>query len=123
MNAGHRSVRICWALLLGVPQLCVVIEQTDVIYRHGVQVRVIGDLSLLPRPVQAAAARSMAATSQHTGGILNICFSYTCGMYRASRLSKHLCTTRCRDTLWKRLLTTGASILLHAEALRTWLRQ
>lgn len=48
------------------------------IHRHGVQVRVIGDLSLLPGSVQAAAARCMTATEQHSGGVLNICFSYTC---------------------------------------------
>ncbi len=46
--------------------------------RHRVRVRVLGDLSLLPEPVQAAAARVMDATEQHTGGTLNICFSYGC---------------------------------------------
>lgn len=45
--------------------------------RHGVQVRVIGDLSLAPRSVQAAAQRVMAATRHHSRAVLNICFSYT----------------------------------------------
>jgi undecaprenyl pyrophosphate synthase len=38
---------------------------------------VLGDLSLAPPRVQAAAARIMAATAHHTAAVLNICFSYT----------------------------------------------
>ncbi|EIE27677.1 Di-trans-poly-cis-decaprenylcistransferase [Coccomyxa subellipsoidea C-169] len=48
----------------------------DLVERHGVQVRVLGDLSLLPASVQAAAKRAMDSTKLHTRGILNICFSY-----------------------------------------------
>ena len=45
--------------------------------QHGVQVRVVGDLSLAPPPVRLAAERIMAATRHHTRAVLNICFSYT----------------------------------------------
>lgn len=45
--------------------------------RHGVQVRVIGDLSLAPPAVQAAAAAVMAATAHHDRAVLNLCFSYS----------------------------------------------
>lgn len=45
--------------------------------RHGVQVRVIGNLSLAPAAVQAAAAAVMAATAHHNRAVLNLCFSYT----------------------------------------------
>ena len=44
--------------------------------RHGVRVRVVGDLSLLPEGVQAAAEVVMQATAHHSSGTLNICFSY-----------------------------------------------
>lgn len=45
--------------------------------QHGVQVRVIGELELLPPGVQRAAAKVMSATRRNSGGVLNICFSYT----------------------------------------------
>lgn len=51
-------------------------QERDLVERHGVQVRVLGDLTLLPATVQAAAQRAMEATELHTRGILNICFSY-----------------------------------------------
>jgi len=53
------------------------LQEQDVLVRHGVQVRVIGDLSLAPPRVQQAAAKVMAATQRHTKAVLNICFSYT----------------------------------------------
>lgn len=51
-------------------------QERDLVERHGVQVRVLGDLSLLPASVRAAAERAMESTRFHTRGILNICFSY-----------------------------------------------
>lgn len=45
--------------------------------QHGVQVRVLGDLSLAPAAVQRAAARIEAATRHHGRAVLNLCFSYT----------------------------------------------
>jgi undecaprenyl pyrophosphate synthase len=52
-------------------------QEHDVLVRHGVQVRVIGDLSLAPPGVQAAAAAIMDATRHHGRAVLNLCFSYT----------------------------------------------
>lgn len=52
-------------------------QECDVLARHGVQVRVIGDLSLAPAAVQAAAAAVMAATAHYDRAVLNLCFSYT----------------------------------------------
>lgn len=53
------------------------LQECAVLERHGVQVRVVGDLSLAPAAVQAAAARIEAATAHHTRAVLNLCFSYT----------------------------------------------
>ena len=47
--------------------------------RHGVRVRVLGDLARLPLEVRAAAADVMAATAHHSRCALNICFAYSCG--------------------------------------------
>lgn len=45
----------------------------------GVEIRVIGDLSLPPPAVQGSAARLMqqSATLKRKQAVVNICFSYT----------------------------------------------
>jgi ditrans,polycis-polyprenyl diphosphate synthase len=52
-------------------------QELDALRRHGVRVRVVGDLSLAPPAVRAAAARVEAATAAHAAATLNLCFSYT----------------------------------------------
>ena len=52
-------------------------QERDLIDKHGVQVRVIGDLSLLPKHVRKVAAKVMDATRHNRRGVLNICFAYT----------------------------------------------
>ena len=59
---------LTWALML---------QERSVVDRHGVQVRVIGDLSLLPARVRQAAQRVMQATQHNSRGVLNICLAYT----------------------------------------------
>ncbi len=63
----------CTALLTVVLML----QERSVVDRHGVQVRVIGNLSLLPARVQQAAQRVMQATQHNSRGVLNICLAYT----------------------------------------------
>ena len=50
--------------------------------REGVEMRVLGDLSLAPDSVQGAAARMTRATAtlRNRRALLNICFSYTCAL-------------------------------------------
>ncbi|CAG9463705.1 unnamed protein product [Pedinophyceae sp. YPF-701] len=48
-----------------------------VLAEHGVVVRVVGELQLLPRDVQAAAQRLMDATRGNGDRVLNICLGYT----------------------------------------------
>mmetsp|Transcript_40734 Transcript_40734/g.68206 ORF Transcript_40734/g.68206 Transcript_40734/m.68206 type:complete len:492 (-) Transcript_40734:238-1713(-) len=52
-------------------------ESFDMLERHQVSVRVIGDLDRLPRDVQRAAAEVMIATAHHKRAALNICLAYT----------------------------------------------
>lgn len=51
--------------------------QEAVVERHGVRVRVVGELSRLPPQVAAAAHSCMAATAHHRRCTLNICLAYT----------------------------------------------
>ena len=61
--------------------------------RHGVRVRVLGDLSRLPPEVHSAALGVMAATHHHTRGVLNICFAYSC----VCRAAVHCCVSPARS--------------------------
>ena len=54
------------------------LQEHALVEQYGVQVRVIGDLTLLPAPVQTAAEKVMDATRTNTRTILNICLAYTC---------------------------------------------
>ncbi|KAL3697410.1 hypothetical protein R1sor_011486 [Riccia sorocarpa] len=45
--------------------------------QYGVRVQILGELSLLPSNVRAAAERAMAATRQNSSVVLNICLAYT----------------------------------------------
>ena len=58
-------------------KLCEIAERLSDAREKGVRVRVLGDLSLLPTGVRAAAARAEAATEANERATLNICLSYT----------------------------------------------
>ena len=45
---------------------------------HGVCIRVIGNLSLLPEDVQKLIAEAMLITRDNSKAALNIAFAYTC---------------------------------------------
>ncbi|KAL4553494.1 hypothetical protein Ndes2526B_g03342 [Nannochloris sp. 'desiccata'] len=62
---------------LAEEKLRTMLQEFDVLEGHGVQVRVIGDLSLAPLSVQEAAENIATATQHHSKAVLNICFSYT----------------------------------------------
>ncbi|MEW5303819.1 MAG: hypothetical protein WDW36_006474 [Sanguina aurantia] len=54
-------------------------QENGLAEREGVEMRIVGDLSLLPSAVQGAAARLMQNTAslKRCHAVLNICFSYT----------------------------------------------
>ena len=45
--------------------------------KHGVCIRVLGDLELLPPDVLEAVARAVNFTRNNSRAFLNVCFSYT----------------------------------------------
>ncbi|KAI9022563.1 Di-trans-poly-cis-decaprenylcistransferase [Hyaloraphidium curvatum] len=49
----------------------------EFIQRHGISVRILGDLSLLPSDVRSAAVKAMKMTESNSKSLLNICFPYT----------------------------------------------
>jgi len=52
-------------------------QEKAVVEQHGVQVRVLGDLTLLPEAVQKSAHDVMKASKHHSRVILNICLAYS----------------------------------------------
>ncbi|KAJ1556134.1 hypothetical protein HK405_006458 [Cladochytrium tenue] len=52
-------------------------QKADIIERHRIAVRVIGNLDLLPPDVLLAASRAVLMTRHNTGAILNVCIPYT----------------------------------------------
>ena len=53
------------------------ISHSDVIMKHGVCIRVLGDLELLPRDVLESVARAVNFSRHNDKAFLNVCFSYT----------------------------------------------
>jgi hypothetical protein len=50
---------------------------SEIIQKHGIAIRVFGNVSLLPPDVQLAASKAIYMTRQNTKAILNICIPYT----------------------------------------------
>ncbi len=55
------------------------LENEALVMKHGIRVRILGNLALLPERVKRAAARVMLKTWNHDQLTLNICFSYSSG--------------------------------------------
>lgn len=68
----------------------------------GVRVQVLGDLSLLPSNVRAAAERAMVATKQNRSVVLNICVAYTSTaeiVHSIQEIRDRFCTSLSRSVL------------------------
>lgn len=76
-NFKRSEEEVSTLMHLAEEKLRTMLHEFDVLERHGVQVRVIGDLSLAPLSVQEAAENIETATQHHSKAVLNICFSYT----------------------------------------------
>ncbi|KAM8976224.1 dehydrodolichyl diphosphate synthase complex subunit DHDDS [Pelodytes ibericus] len=53
------------------------LEEKEKLQKHGVCIRVIGDLSLLPLDIQKLIAQSVVETRDYSTCFLNVCFAYT----------------------------------------------
>eukprot|EP00051_Salpingoeca_urceolata_P035413 m.29524 g.29524 ORF g.29524 m.29524 type:complete len:393 (-) comp9174_c0_seq2:215-1393(-) len=53
------------------------LERGDLIDKHGVCVRVFGDVARLPHDVQVVIARAVTGSCHNTKAVLNVCFPYT----------------------------------------------
>ncbi|XP_028615679.1 dehydrodolichyl diphosphate synthase complex subunit DHDDS isoform X3 [Grammomys surdaster] len=66
-------------------------EEQEKLQKHGVCIRVLGDLHLLPLDLQAKIAHAVQATKNYNKCFLNVCFAYT---------SRHEITNAVREMAW-----------------------
>lgn len=52
-------------------------EHSDLVKKYDIQIRVIGELELLPEEVRTVVGKTMEMTAGNMGPIINICFPYT----------------------------------------------
>lgn len=53
------------------------LEHESLVMQHGVKVRILGNLQLLPKKVKRAVANVMLHTKDNSNALLNICFPYS----------------------------------------------
>uniref|UniRef100_A0A4W3K305 Alkyl transferase n=1 Tax=Callorhinchus milii TaxID=7868 RepID=A0A4W3K305_CALMI len=67
------------------------LEEQDNLKKHGVCIRVLGDLTLLPVDIQELIAQAVLATQHYNKCFLNVCFAYT---------SRHEISNAVREMAW-----------------------
>ncbi|KAM6967364.1 dehydrodolichyl diphosphate synthase complex subunit DHDDS [Aplochiton taeniatus] len=67
------------------------LEEQENLEKHGVCIRVLGDLTMLPLDLQQAIAKAVVATRPHNQCFLNVCFAYT---------SRYEITNAVREMAW-----------------------
>ncbi|XP_043940129.1 dehydrodolichyl diphosphate synthase complex subunit DHDDS [Protopterus annectens] len=67
------------------------LEERENLKKHGVCIRVLGDLSLLPLDVQQLIAQSVLETKHYNQCFLNVCFAYT---------SRHEISNAVKEMAW-----------------------
>ncbi|XP_077576900.1 dehydrodolichyl diphosphate synthase complex subunit DHDDS [Stigmatopora nigra] len=67
------------------------LEERENLEKHGVCIRVLGDLNLLPLDLQKIIAKAVLATRSHNKCFLNVCFAYT---------SRYEMTNAVREMAW-----------------------
>ncbi|XP_061530610.1 dehydrodolichyl diphosphate synthase complex subunit DHDDS isoform X3 [Phycodurus eques] len=67
------------------------LEERESLEKHGVCIRVLGDLNLLPLDLQQLIAKAVLTTRAHNKCFLNVCFAYT---------SRYEMTNAVREMAW-----------------------
>ncbi|XP_051775059.1 dehydrodolichyl diphosphate synthase complex subunit DHDDS isoform X2 [Erpetoichthys calabaricus] len=67
------------------------LEEQDNLQKHGVCIRVLGDLDMLPLDIQKLIAQAVLSTRTHNKCFLNVCFAYT---------SRHEISNAVKEMAW-----------------------
>lgn len=76
-NFNRSPEEISTLMSLAVEKFNYMSDNSDIVSKYDVRIRVIGELNMLPDDVRAAAERTMTMTKGNNGPIVNICFPYT----------------------------------------------
>uniref|UniRef100_A0A2C9JCA4 Alkyl transferase n=1 Tax=Biomphalaria glabrata TaxID=6526 RepID=A0A2C9JCA4_BIOGL len=76
-NFKRSSDEVSYLMELSRQKFAKLLQERDLIHKHGVCVRIIGDISLLPRDLQELLAEAVSISSENKRAILNVCFAYT----------------------------------------------
>ena len=76
-NFQQPATEVAYLMELSKEKLYFLAGNSQIIAKYEMQVRVLGDLSLLPLPVRRSAEWIMEATRGNSKSILNICCPYT----------------------------------------------
>ncbi|KAK9815197.1 hypothetical protein WJX73_010695 [Symbiochloris irregularis] len=76
-NFKRSDEEVTELMSLAEEKLWQLLEEPELVARHGIRVKVLGNLNLLPEAVQRAAEHVMQATNQYNQVTLNICLAYS----------------------------------------------
>ncbi|XP_059154573.1 dehydrodolichyl diphosphate synthase complex subunit DHDDS-like [Physella acuta] len=76
-NFKRSSDEVKYLMELSRQKFARLLQERDLIHNNGVCVRIIGDITLLPRDLQELLAEAVAISAENKRAILNVCFAYT----------------------------------------------
>ncbi|KAF9977055.1 cis-prenyltransferase [Actinomortierella ambigua] len=76
-NFGRPPDQVETLMELAKTKLTEMCEESELVKRYGIGIRVLGDTSLLPEDVQAVVNKAVELTKHNNRAVLNMCFPYT----------------------------------------------
>lgn len=76
-NFKRSSYEINWLMELAKTKFKQVVGNGELCEQFGIQIRILGDLDLLPQDVRDSLLEAQEITKNNTRAILNVCWSYT----------------------------------------------
>ncbi|KNE68887.1 di-trans,poly-cis-decaprenylcistransferase [Allomyces macrogynus ATCC 38327] len=76
-NFKRDQDEVAYLFAMMIDKLALLSTESELVERHQIRIRILGDVRLLPINVQRAAAEAERRTCHHAGAILNICIPYT----------------------------------------------
>lgn len=76
-NFNRSPEEVSTLMELAIDKFHYMLDRSELVSKYGVQIRVLGELEMLPEDVRMAVNRAMTLTKDNQGPIVNICFPYT----------------------------------------------
>lgn len=76
-NFNRSPEEVSTLMSLALEKFNYMVEKSEILAKYDIQIRVLGELDLLPEDVRMAAEWSMQMTKGNKGPVVNVCFPYT----------------------------------------------